>query len=106
LGTTSWSLVGHQHQRLTAEVALHRGSAQRHDLCAFQRRGKLARELEQRARAPLAAGRHAGRKAQAGRELPHQQADAEHDREGQHVLHVAHRQRQRGGTKKNRRPPR
>ena len=92
--------IGDQHQRLPAEVALHRRFAQFGDLLTEQRSRQVARQLKQRLRATLAAGRNARLKTQAGDELPGQQTHHQHHGKGHQVLHVAHGKRQSWRHKK------
>ncbi len=92
--------IGGQHQRLPAEVALHRRLAQLGHLRTHQRRRQFAGQLEQRLRAALPAGRDARLETQAGRQLARQQTDRQHHDKGDHVLHVADRKRQARRDKK------
>ncbi len=65
-----------------------------HHLLGGEHARQVARHLEQRVRAPLAMRGDARLEAQAGGELADDEADREHDAEGQHVLDVGHAERQ------------
>ena len=80
----------------------------RHHLLGLQRGREFARELEQRLRAPLAAGRHAGGKAQPRGELPDQQADgrASPRRSRRYCQSLTREGQARRRQRRSRRPPR
>ena len=74
------------------------------DLIDLHRARQIARDFVQRTRPLLAVRGDARLKSQAGGQLPRDQADGQHDDEGQNVLHIAHRERRiAAGRKRNRR---
>ena len=86
--------VEQEHMGAAMEFAPDRAFGDLDALLGHQHARQIACHLEQCARARLAVRRDARLKAQPGRELPGDQADRKHHREGQQVLHIADRERQ------------
>ena len=83
--------IGEQHMGLAAQAAPDGGLAQLHHLLGLQGGAEVARERKEGVGPALAAGGHAGGKAQIGGELANEHAHAQHHRKGHQVLHIGHR---------------
>ena len=94
------SASGTSRVRLGAEGLADDGARGVENLLGLQRAGQVARKFVQGARAPFAVRRDPRLEAQAGGQVPGDQSDREHDREGDQVLQVGHGKVKRGGTKK------